>query len=236
MGSVKEARNRFWHTIVELANTSGMPKAEWCRKNCISMKTFSHYEGIFRRQEARKAAYNKAEVDDGTAKDSPESFKKIHAETSGSERTGKTEQIAEELEEPATDDTSMMKVIDTSSEESGLKTGIEPDQPAGSAESEKSNESAGVEKGRYFEVPISGRSGFLPIEKEAGKQKKSRKLKTAALAEAEPNKPERAESFIEEGTAKDTITIEADGIRLVIGSDVGEETLRNILKAVQKHA
>ena len=109
---------------MELANASGMPKVEWCRKNCISMKTFSHYEGIFRRQEARKTAYNKVEADDRTAEDSQESCKIIHEETSGGERTGKTEQTAEELEGPVTDDTSMMKFIDTSSEEDRLKTEI----------------------------------------------------------------------------------------------------------------
>lgn len=61
MGSVNEARYTFWHTIVDLAQDSGMPKAEWCRKNCISIKTFNHYEGIFRRQEERKNSYCKEE-------------------------------------------------------------------------------------------------------------------------------------------------------------------------------
>ncbi len=54
MGSVSEAKYTYWHTIVNLAEASEMPKTEWCRKNCISIKTFNHYEGIFRRQEARK--------------------------------------------------------------------------------------------------------------------------------------------------------------------------------------
>jgi len=67
MGSVNEARYTFWQTILDLAKASGMPKAEWCRKNCISIKTFNHYEGIFRRKEARKAFYNKEECSDPRA-------------------------------------------------------------------------------------------------------------------------------------------------------------------------
>ncbi len=59
MGSVSEAKYTYWHTIVDLAEASEMPKAEWCRKNCISIKTFNHYEGIFRRQEARKVSYKR---------------------------------------------------------------------------------------------------------------------------------------------------------------------------------
>ena len=61
MGSVNEARYTLWHTIVDLAKASEMPKVEWCRKNFIPIKTLNHYEGIFKRQEGREDSYNNRE-------------------------------------------------------------------------------------------------------------------------------------------------------------------------------
>ena len=62
MESVSEAKYTYWHTIIDLAKASGVPKEEWCRKNCISIKTFNHYEGVFRRQEARNYSYRRKAV------------------------------------------------------------------------------------------------------------------------------------------------------------------------------
>lgn len=54
--TVGEAKYTYWRTMLEIASASGMEKEEWCRRNCVSIKTFQHYEGIFRRQDARKKA------------------------------------------------------------------------------------------------------------------------------------------------------------------------------------
>lgn len=62
MESVSEAKYTYWHTIIVLAKASGVPKEEWCRKNCISIKTFNHYEGVFRRQEARNYSYRRKDA------------------------------------------------------------------------------------------------------------------------------------------------------------------------------
>ena len=54
--TVGEAKYTYWRTMLEIASASGMEKEEWCRRNCVSIKTFQHYEGIIRRQDARKKA------------------------------------------------------------------------------------------------------------------------------------------------------------------------------------
>ena len=61
MQTVNEARYTFWHTVVEIWQASGKQKDEWCWENKISLKTFVHYEGIFRRQKARGYNYRKPE-------------------------------------------------------------------------------------------------------------------------------------------------------------------------------
>ena len=52
--TVSEAKYTYWHAIVDMANASDLSKEEWCRKNCISIKTYNHYEGVFKRQETRR--------------------------------------------------------------------------------------------------------------------------------------------------------------------------------------
>ena len=53
--SLSKAKYTYWHSIIEIAKESGLPKEEWCRKNCISIKTFNHFQGIFDRQDQRAA-------------------------------------------------------------------------------------------------------------------------------------------------------------------------------------
>ena len=55
--TVNEARYIFWHTVIDLWQASGQPKDEWCWKNKVPLKTFVHYESIFRRQKARGYVY-----------------------------------------------------------------------------------------------------------------------------------------------------------------------------------
>ena len=50
---MNEAKYRYWKEIIGIAKNSGIEKEAWCRQNCISIKTFNHYEGIFRRKAAR---------------------------------------------------------------------------------------------------------------------------------------------------------------------------------------
>ena len=54
METVTEAKYTYWRNVIDIATESGIEKEEWCRKNCISVKTFNHYQGVFHRQEARK--------------------------------------------------------------------------------------------------------------------------------------------------------------------------------------
>lgn len=61
--TVGEAKYTYWQSMIELANASGMGKEEWCRKNCVSIKTFNHYEGVFSRQEARRGEYEEGHPD-----------------------------------------------------------------------------------------------------------------------------------------------------------------------------
>ena len=42
--TVGEAKYAYWRTMLEIASASGMEKEEWCRRNCVSIKTFQHYE------------------------------------------------------------------------------------------------------------------------------------------------------------------------------------------------
>ena len=264
MGSVSEAKYTFWHTIVALADASGMPKEEWCRKNCISLKTFKHYEGIFRRQEARKETYYKEGAAGRVAGASLERLKRADTGTSSEGQIERVGQPADEVEGAETDDTSPVAFLDKPSETDGLNAGNESVELIKSADSAKSTETSGADKGRYFEVPMSDRNQ----RKGEGGQNKGQKSKASAPVVAEPDNPETMEPSIEEeadravaarqtertgqeghheimshtagvsdeGSARDAITIEADGFKLVIGSDVGEEALRNILKAVQGNA
>lgn len=55
--TVGEAKYTYWKSMMEMAASSGLSKAEWCRKNCVSIKTFNHYESIFKRQETRANSY-----------------------------------------------------------------------------------------------------------------------------------------------------------------------------------
>ncbi len=157
MGSVSEAKYTYWHTIVDLAEASEMPKAEWCRKNCISIKTFNHYEGIFRRQEARKASYNKEDSDgkligdvDGTDK-------------SASLRTSNYRQA----------DGSEESVISVSNEADTTDQDGELTDAKGYMNLPDSGETTGEDKARYFEVPMPGRKGGRKayISKEGAKKK-----------------------------------------------------------------
>ena len=50
---MSEAKYRYWEEIIRIAKDSGIEKETWCRQNCISIKTFNHYEGIFRRKAVR---------------------------------------------------------------------------------------------------------------------------------------------------------------------------------------
>ena len=59
MQTVNEARYTFWHTVIDLWQASDKPKDEWCWENKLPLKTFVHYEGIFRRQKARGYVYGK---------------------------------------------------------------------------------------------------------------------------------------------------------------------------------
>jgi len=97
----------------------------------------------------------------------------------------------------------------------------------------------GANKTRYFEVPMSDRKEPVPIIKEEKRDKKT-KLSRKTAAGGDPPVKEILEQETEKSTdrtdSSETITIEADGIKLVIGSNVGEEALRNILKVVQRHA
>ena len=42
--TVGEAKYAYWRTMLEIVSASGMEKEEWCRRNCVSIKTFQHYE------------------------------------------------------------------------------------------------------------------------------------------------------------------------------------------------
>ena len=55
--TVNEARYTFWHTVIDLWKASGQSKDEWCWENKLPLRTFVHYEGIFRRQKARGYVY-----------------------------------------------------------------------------------------------------------------------------------------------------------------------------------
>ena len=52
---LSKAKYTYWHSVIEIAADSGLSKEEWCRRNCVSIKTFNHFEGIFKRQNQRAA-------------------------------------------------------------------------------------------------------------------------------------------------------------------------------------
>lgn len=66
MQTVSEAKYTYWHSIIDIAASSGLSKEEWCRKYKIALKTFNHYEGIFKRQEARGYVYGGTDQSSGS--------------------------------------------------------------------------------------------------------------------------------------------------------------------------
>lgn len=56
---VSRAKYTYWKSLIAIAGDSGLPVEEWCRKNCISIKTYRHFEGVLRRQAARNAGLEK---------------------------------------------------------------------------------------------------------------------------------------------------------------------------------
>lgn len=68
MQTVNEAKYTYWHTIIEIWQASEKSKEEWCWENKIPLKTLVHYEGIFRRQNARGYVYQKPVMADDTKK------------------------------------------------------------------------------------------------------------------------------------------------------------------------
>lgn len=49
---VSKAKHEYWKQIICLAEESGVDKETWCRKNGIPIKTFNHYQGVFKRHGA----------------------------------------------------------------------------------------------------------------------------------------------------------------------------------------
>ena len=221
--TVSEAKYAYWHTIVDLCNKSGIPKVEWCRSNCISIKTFNHYEGIFERQERRSSYY-----------------KGSYSQTKIREKEVATTQSNEEVKTPKEDrveqpeqnlEVSIVETVqataDDSASDPSMRIGRDPE--------------------RYFEIPMSGDHYYIGRDSD-GNRKVERYTETEAEADAvidtevEPIETEPLSAGPEvmphsPGTdTSEGITIEADGFKLTIGTNVSEESLRNILKVVQGNA
>lgn len=230
MGSVNEARYTFWHTIVDLEKASGLPKAEWCRKNCISIRTFNHYEGIFKRQEVREALHYKEEED--------KQYSEV--ENTINELNGVEEIFTKDFVDASTDSTNKKK----HRELSGCK----------SVESKNTVEEMGsTGKSRYFEVPkpgraepvssimeskIAAREGIkseLPSKVSSSTDRQGKLERSGNLAGTIREKDENMSCSFG-AVPTDAITIEANGFRVVVGNGIGGADLEKILKAVQDNA
>ena len=49
---IKAIRREKWFRIIIAANSSGMPKKEWCKEHNVSTKTFYHWQKVIRSEEA----------------------------------------------------------------------------------------------------------------------------------------------------------------------------------------
>ena len=229
--TVNEARYAYWRTIVDLAKESGIPKVEWCRSNCISIKTFNHYEGIFERQERRTSYYKGSHSQIGTGRDEVSA-----AETDeGSAITVANNQGRAEDQEVTVAEAVQDSAHDNITEQ-GKRIGTDPE--------------------RYFEIPFS--EGHYYIGEDSNGIRKVERFEengadsgndTEVETEAHPvtdTDPGNGNKSVGMGSGvmshssgtetSEGLTIEADGFKLTIGANVSEESLRNILKMVKGNA
>ena len=241
--TVSEARYAFWRTIVDLAKESGIPKAEWCRSNCISLKTFNHYEGIFERQARRTSYYKGSRSQSWMGR----------GEASVVETDGESTTATDDCQGRAGDQE---------------VSAVESVQDATGNNPLEQTKRIGTDPERYFEIPLSGERYFIG-EDSTGTRKVERYEETEndSGAEAENEAGADSEANVGVGTKSDSvadteattgngsanaefevmshssraetaegITIEADGFKLTIGANVSVESLGNILKAVKGNA
>lgn len=229
--TVSEARYAYWRTIVDLAKESGIPKVEWCRSNCISIKTFNHYEGIFERQERRTSYYKGSHSQIGIGRD------EVSVEETNEESTVATDdnQGQEEDQEVLAEEAVHDSVHDNVPEQ-GKRIGTDPERyfeiPFSEDHYYIGEDSNGIRKAWRFEENGAGSGNDTEAETE-----------THPVTDTDPGNGNKSAGMgsgvMSHSSGTETsegLTIEADGFKLTIGANVSEESLRNILKVVKGNA
>ena len=211
MGTVSEAKYVYWRSIIALAIESGMPKEEWCKKNCISVKTFNHYQGIFRRQDARRTSGSGTEMnshhlaqEDSLVSDTEDI--RTDASETADESMDEFGQVGEDLMEEEDSDSSCGDDM-ASVENEGL-----------SLEKERKGEAVDSES-RFFEIPMSSNSQMVVEEITLPDEEKTERLPRLSV-------------IIDNVSSGDGLILEVGGFKLHIHDGVTEETLRTVWKVV----
>ena len=215
MGTVSEAKYAYWRSIIALAAESGIPKAEWCRKNCISVKTFNHYQGIFRRQDARRDHGSGTEMDsflpaqEDSSVSSTEDILTHASETVDDSEGGSGQAGAAPVGEDLIEEDKELSCVDE------MKS---PETEGVSQENEREDE-VGDPESRFFEIPMASRSQLVVEE--------------CAPSAVEKTEPLPQLSVITDGVNPgDGLILEVGGFKLHIHDGVTEETLRTVWKVV----
>ena len=251
---VSRAKYTYWHTIIDLAKASGMPEEDWCRSNCISFRTYRHYDGIFRRQEGRKYFYakwkqenqaeqkeqveqrNQAEKEEAKASDKDPMAKNqssIETQDAAKTRTEKSREDSRYFEIPmeavkADQDVSLsiQDLTDSNAELVEVEERmIDKNEAEEQAEGKRQKETR----------KRTAKSAQRKPEDDSGDQKNVSYTRLDESCGSDV-RGDNKEGNLSCENISDAITIEAGGIKLSCGSDVDEETLNAVIKAVKRHA
>ena len=236
-----------------------MDKDVWCRKNCISIKTFRHYEGIFQRQSARGYVY---EPMDGTCSEihgDEEKEKGEERETGGADKCTESQGFQEEqgtlknegdsqfVEVPIGDifgsgdfGDAVLEIVHDEVRNADTRTGrlrglqmqeANVQRNPGSDPNDKQQEEGVSEK--TFEKD--------DVHQEVSAEKRKVKKRKAEVTKTERTNTRNVQAANEKGRLKsqessNEISIQAGNCRLTVDGGVQEETLRMIIKAVAANA
>lgn len=224
--TVSEAKYTYWRSIIDIAAASGLSREEFCWKYKISLKTFRHFEGIFKRQEARGYVYHrKEEAKEGTG-----------GQISGNDENDRTGMAGHsDVSVPDGQDVQVLSGKGLGKPKKAEGQG-KPERIAGSRNTRNTDG-----RSRYVEIPMvedeAGNDIHTVDTDDIGKQDSPEDQESLKS----PDGMERAENLetVADNPAdipRRSVELNVGGCRIAIGEDVDEATLISILKAVSANA
>ena len=236
-----------------------MDKDVWCRKNCISIKTFRHYEGIFQRQSARGYVY---EPMDGTCSEIHGDEEKEKGEEKETECAGKCRESQGFQEEQETlkkkggsqfvevpigdifglgdSGDAVLEIVHDEGRNTDTRIGS-----SGKLQIQEANvqrDPGGDLSDRQQEEGVSEKKFEKDdVRQDVSAEKKKVKKRKAEVTGTERTNTRNEQAANEKGKPElpepsNEISIQVGNCRLTVDGGVQEETLRMIIKAVAANA